>query len=142
DLPPAAVWRALHDTAHLGDMLPGLTHSRQTFHRGDSRGVHVRHGQGAVTAEYGLRLNYIEASRVLMFQVDDDQQSALRAGWGFMKVQPWGEGKPLLSFGILADVGTGMLSGALRPKIHEWMLRVPRTIMRYVEGEGRSRYTA
>lgn len=140
DQPPAVVWRALHDAGNLGAMLPGLTTSRQTSHQGTRRGVHVRHGQGAVSAEYGLRLNYIEASRVLMFEVDSSRESALRAGWGFMKVQSWGEGKTLLSFGILADVGTGMLSGALRPKIHEWMLQVPSTIKRYLEGEGRSRY--
>ncbi len=136
DVPPELAWRALHDAGRFGEMLPGASESRQTFHRGNDRGVFVRHGEGAVSAEYRLRLNYIEPSRVMMFQVDERSPGALRAGWGFLKVQPWSANRTLLSFGVLADVGDGMLAGALRPRVHSWMLRVPQTMKRFLENDG------
>jgi hypothetical protein len=55
-------------------------------------------------------------------------------------VRPFQNGRAILTFGILADVGTGLLAGVARPQIHEWMLRVPEIIKGYVEGSGRSRY--
>jgi len=41
---------------------------------------------------------------------------------------------------MMADVGTGIVSGALRPTLHEWMLKVPWTMKQYLEGSGRTRY--
>jgi hypothetical protein len=137
---PDLVWRALHDLDQFDEMLPGASEARETFRRGADRGVWVRHGRGALEASYHLRLNYIEASHVVMFQLDDRHPSALRAGWGFIKVQPYTRGRTLVSFGILADVGEGLIAGAMRPKVHGWMLRVPRTMKQYLEGEGRERY--
>jgi hypothetical protein len=140
DVAPELAWRALHDAGRFGEMLPGASESRQTFHRGNDRGVFVRHGRGAITAAYRLRLNYIEPSRVVMFQVDDSAPGALRAGWGFLRVQRFGSNQTLLSFGVLADVGDGMLAGALRPRVHDWMLRVPQTMKRFLEGDGQELY--
>ncbi len=137
---PDTVWRALQDLDEFDEMLPGASAARETFHRGADRGVWVRHGRGALQASYHLRLSYIDASRVVMFQLDDRHPSALRAGWGFIKVQPYPRGRTLVSFGILADVGEGLIAGAVRPKVHTWMLRVPRTMKHYLEGEGRERY--
>lgn len=138
---PELAWRALHDAARFGKMLPGASESRQTFHRGNDRGIVVKHGDGAVTASYRLRLNYIEPSRVLMFQVDDRSPGALRAGWGFLRIQRWTSTRTLVSFGVLADVGNGMLAGALRPRVHDWMLRVPRTMKRFLENDGVGLYS-
>ncbi len=142
DVSPDLAWRALHDARRFGAMLPGASESRQTFHRGNDRGVAVTHGSGAMTAAYTLRLNYIEASRVIMFQVDDRNPGALRAGWGFLKVQRWQSNRTLVSFGVLADVGDGMLAGALRPRVHSWMLRVPQTMKRFLEDDGLTLYGA
>ncbi|MBC7171585.1 MAG: SRPBCC family protein [Polyangiaceae bacterium] len=138
---PDLVWRALHDAARFGEMLPGATRSQQTFRRGNDRGLAVQHGTGALSASYELKLNYVEPTRVVMFQVDDQNPGALRAGWGFLKVRPWAGGdKTLVTFGILADVGDGMLAGALRPRVHEWMLRVPQTMKRFLERHGNAIY--
>jgi carbon monoxide dehydrogenase subunit G len=137
---PSTVWRALHDLDEFDEMLPGASRARQTFNRGTDRGVRVQHGNGAIDVSYHLRLNYIEASHVVMFRLDDRHPSAFRAGWGFIKVQSYSRGRTLVSFGILADVGDGIIAGALRPKVHRWMLRVPRTMKQYLEGEGRERY--
>lgn len=51
-----------------------------------------------------------------------------------------GRGKSLVAWGCMADVGSGVVTGVLRPVVHKWMLRVPQTIKKWVEGSGKSRY--
>ena len=50
-------------------------------------------------------------------------------------------GKTLLAYGVMADIGGGFLMGSMRDSVHEWMLRTPWMIKRFVEGSGRKIYS-
>jgi hypothetical protein len=63
----------------------------------------------------------------------------VRAAWGFYNLRPHGEGT-LLAFGIMADIGDGLLTALVRPQVHEWMMKVPWMVKRFVEGSGRKLY--
>jgi hypothetical protein len=38
-----------------------------------------------------------------------------------------------VSLAILADVGEGLIAGLVRKNVHEWMLRVPEQLKKFVE---------
>ena len=143
DMAPAKVWRALNDRAvYLKRMLPQTQRARQLRRRDNARTLRLTHEYGLVSASYAVTFTYDDPNKTIVFRLAPDLPRDLRAGWGFIRLRPWGDDgkKTLVSFGMMADVGTGIISGALRPTLHEWMLKVPWTIKQYLEGRGRRRY--
>ncbi len=139
DLPATTLWHALHDTGHLPDMLPKLDEARVIARNGSMRTVQFRHHYGPIHVAYALTMHYDESHRTIVFTLDNTRPSSLRAAWGFLAIKPYG-GRSLISFGIMADVGEGIISGLLRPQVHKWILRVPSTIKKFVEGRGHALY--
>lgn len=132
DVPPSEVWSALEHARDLGEMIPGDTTVRETFRAGNERGALVRHGDGPIEATYHVRLTFDARKRMLVFRLDESHPSRLRAGWGFVKLSAWSGGKTLIRFGALVDVGSGLVTGLMRPTLQRAMLAVPREIERYL----------
>ncbi len=140
DLPAEAVWRAVLDVYRYRHMLPKVSESRVIGGQPSAKLAFIRHHYGPVDVSYRLRLMFQESDRVMMFQLDDRHPHSIRAGWGFMRVRAYGNGKSVLSFGVMVDVGPGVLGNVVGARIHEWILKIPRTMKKYVEGRGRTRY--
>jgi len=140
DAPPDAVWEAVLDTARYPRFLPRVADATLVRDASGRRLVRIHHEQGPIEASYHVNIRFASARRMAQFRIDRSHPGAIRDGWGFFIVQPHGEGKSMVTFGIMADVGSGVVSGLLRPRVHEWMLRVPEQLRDYVEGSGRSRY--
>ncbi len=143
NLPPERIWRALNDRAgYLRRMLPATQSVRDIQRRGSIRTLRLTHEYGIVSASYAVTFTYDDTAKTIIFRLDETRPHDLRAGWGFIKLRPWGDDgdQTLIAFGMMADVGSGLISGALRPTLHEWMLKVPWTIKQYLEGSGRRRY--
>ena len=78
--------------------------------------------------------------RSLTFRVDETQPHGIRAAWGFYTVRAYPKGRALLVYGVMADIGDGLVTALMRSTIHEWMMKVPWMVKRFVEGDGRSLY--
>ena len=58
-------------------------------------------------------------------------------------MRPYADGKKtLLAYGVMADLDVGGIGAFLRDHMHEWLLKVPWTVKRFVEGSGRYIYKA
>lgn len=142
DAAPDVVWRALLDTKRYHRMMPQVLEARLVRARDNVRTVFLRQGEkGLVEAKYYLRVNVHESRRDITFSVDDElPHDVLRAAWGFYTVRPYREGKTLLAYGVMADIGGGLLANLVRSNVHDWMLRTPWMVKRFVEGSGRKLY--
>jgi ribosome-associated toxin RatA of RatAB toxin-antitoxin module len=136
---PEIVWRALLDTPHYPRMMPQVIEARLVATRDDQRTVFMRQGSaGLLEAKYHLKVKVDAVRRGLTFSVDERLPHEVVEGvWGFYNVQPYGERQTLLAYGVMADIRGGVLGGVLRGSMHEWMLRTPWMIKRFVEGSGR-----
>jgi ribosome-associated toxin RatA of RatAB toxin-antitoxin module len=140
DARPEVVWQALMDTPRYRRFMPRVLESKLVGQRGDVRTVFVRQGSELLDASYYMKVRVIEAQRDITFAIDDSRPHDLRAAWGFYAVRPYGPNRTLLAYGIMADIGGGIVTGMLRGTIHEWMLKVPWLVKRFVEGSGRWLY--
>ena len=143
DLPVDSVWRALNDhSRYYRHMLPQVAAAREVARNGNiDRVIQFRHDVGVVNAGYSLRFEYDATAKTVMFRLDPGRAHDIRAAWGFFRLQPRGQGQTLVSFGAMVDVGNGLISGALQSRLHEWVLKIPWTFKRYIEGSrARSRY--
>ena len=140
DLTPEQAWRAVKDKRLLRYMLPQVAASRVVTETATSATIEFSHRYGPISATYRLRFRYDEENHLVTFQLDEAHAGPLRAAWGFFKVRPHGD-HSLISFGAKVDIGSGLAISALRPTIHEWVLKIPLTMKWYVEGRGRRFFT-
>jgi ribosome-associated toxin RatA of RatAB toxin-antitoxin module len=139
DAAPDVVWTALLDTAHYPRFLPQLADARVVHDGGHTRTVFMQHA-GVLGPSYYLALKVDEAQRNISFRLDDRRPHDIRAAWGFYAVRPYAGDRTLLAYGVKADIGDGVVSAVLRSSTHEWMMKVPWMVKRFIEGSGRYLY--
>jgi ribosome-associated toxin RatA of RatAB toxin-antitoxin module len=140
DAAPDAVWRAVLDTPRYPRFIPIAVEAREVEHSENRRLVMLRHEQGPVELSYHVDVAVHSDRKTLQFRVDRTRPGDVSEGWGFLQVRPFGENQTIVTFGIFADVGSGMVAGFFRPRLHEWMMRVPSELRRYLESGGLTRY--
>lgn len=140
DAPPLVVWRALQDTERYSKMLPGVKRANLVAQQGSERCVYLRQGAWPFLRSYYAILRSDPTTRTLHFELDRERPHELNAGWGFARVQSYEASKTLMTFGVLADVGHGLLAAVGRSVVQTWMLKVPATVKRFLEHGGRDLY--
>jgi hypothetical protein len=134
DAGPDAVWDALLDTSHYGRMLPQVSEARLVHDTGDNRTLFVQHGHSLARTSYYLDVRLDPSRRGMTFHVDESRPRSIRAAWGFYTLRPYGVDKTLLVYGVMADIGDGLVLALIRPSVHEGMMKVPSLVKRFVEG--------
>jgi carbon monoxide dehydrogenase subunit G len=139
DATPEVVWRALLDTQHYHRMMPQVLEARLIGAQHNERTVYMRQGTDLLEAAYYLKVKVHEQQRDITFRIDDQRPHDLKAAWGCYTVRPYGH-RTLLAYGVMADIGGGLIASLMRDSVHEWMLKTPWMIKRFVEGSGRHIY--
>jgi hypothetical protein len=140
DARPEVVWQALLDTEHYDRMMPQVLEARLVDEDADRRTVFMRQGNPVLQTSYYLEVDIDRSSHAVRFSKDDSRPGNLRAAWGFYEVRAYGKDKALLTYGVMADPGDGLIGGLLRGTVHEWMMKVPWMMKRFIEGSGRYIY--
>jgi carbon monoxide dehydrogenase subunit G len=138
--PPKAVWQALRDIPRYPKLLPNVREARLVQEQEHRRVVHVRHGPRLFTIQYKLHMDFHEATQEIRFRVDHRRNRSQRGGHGKITVVPYVRNQAVIQFQVMADVGQGWIARILRPRLQEGLLRVPQSIKRYIEGDGRAFY--
>lgn len=141
DVPAETAWRALQDLPRYKRFIPLATESDVKGRHGDEIDLAIRQQWGPVDIRYVLQTTFDGDKKAMVFRLDHSQGHELRAGWGFLRVRPWKDGKTLVSFGAMVDIGDGVLVSVIRPAVRKDLLRIPTKFKRYVEGDGRELYS-
>jgi hypothetical protein len=137
---PEIVWRALLDSRHYRRVLPRILNARVVTKKPDQELIYIEQGTSIFQVSYYLRLAINTDRKDINFSVDEERPHTLKAGWGFYAVRPYDNNKTMLAYGVMADLGDGIFVSLIRASVHEWMLKVPHLIKRFVEGSGRKLY--
>jgi ribosome-associated toxin RatA of RatAB toxin-antitoxin module len=113
--------------------LPAVQEARLVESEGDSRDLFIRHELGFIHASYYVRAVHEPRHNRIRFRLDHDRPSSIRDAWGELRVTPYAGERSVVSLVIMSDLGEGMVVGLVRGQAHEWMLRVPEQIKRYLE---------
>jgi ribosome-associated toxin RatA of RatAB toxin-antitoxin module len=140
DSPPRVVWKALLDIQYYHRMLPRIIEVHRVVTKPSHLLIHVKQGTKFFHVTYYLNLNINSDRRDISFNVDENRPHTLRAGWGFYTVRPFGGDKTVLAYGVMADIGDSIFLSLVQDSVHEWMLKVPQMIKKFIEGSGRYIY--
>jgi carbon monoxide dehydrogenase subunit G len=138
--PVEEVWRAAREPSRYRDLLPQVDSVRVVDNQTNEAVVRIEHAFSILHAAYHLRIRFNASARDVSFELDSRRPNDVHSAHGFLTLSAW-PGDPnrtLVSWGILAAVDDGVIGGMVRPQLHDWMLRVPSTMRRFLEGPGRN----
>lgn len=131
--PPERVWRAMTEVRAYSRFLPAVEEARLVEQSGADQRLFIRHKMGFVSASYFVLATNDAQSLRVRFKLDRSRPSSIRDAFGELRVSPYPGGRSVVSLAILADVGEGLIAGLVRKNVHEWMLRVPEQLKKFVE---------
>lgn len=128
-----AVFGQVLDTEVYPRLIPSVVEARLVEDRGDRRVVYLRHEFSFVSAEYHANVRIERDAHTVHFDLDPNRPHDVRAGRGFITVDPYRGDESIVTWGVLADPGSSILSGLFGTVIRDWILKVPWCIRGHVE---------
>ncbi len=131
--PAANVLVALSSVEALPQALPRTKTARLIDVRGSEARVELVQGKGALEAAYTVRLERVPGRSELRFWLDPSRPHDIEDVFGFFRVEPFGEGRSLVTVAAAVDLGSGVASLFFSDAVERTVLSAPRHIRDYVE---------
>jgi len=128
--PVAAVLSALSNVDTLPQALPHTKSARLIDVRGGLARVELVHGGGTT---YTVRIERSAQRSELRFWLDSSRPHDIDDVFGFFRVEPFGEGKSLVTVAAALDLGLGFTSLFFSDAVERSVLSTPGQIRNYVE---------
>lgn len=141
DASPNQLLSLFDDMEAYRRVLPKTKQAKLVGREGDDRLVELVQGNSIVSAEYTIRVRTDAAARETRFWLDPSRPHSIDDAWGFFRISPFasenGEPRVLLTYGVMVDVGPGLVRELFEEKVRAAMLAVPQGVRRYVVGARR-----
>ncbi|MBS2017044.1 MAG: hypothetical protein JST00_29420 [Deltaproteobacteria bacterium] len=139
DGPPGQLLALFDDMDAYRRVLPKTRQAKLVGRDGDDRLVELVQGNALVSAEYTIRVRIDDAAHEARFWLEPSRPHSIDDAWGFFRLSPFvserGEPGVLLTYGVMVDVGPGLVRELFEEKVRAAMLGVPQQVRRYfVEG--------
>jgi hypothetical protein len=131
--PAAAVLSALSNVETLPQALPNTKSARLIDVRGGLARVELVHGGGTTYTVHIQRTATACCRSELRFWLDSSRPHDINDVFGFFRVEPFGEGKSLVTVAAALDLGSGLTSLLFSDAIERRVLSTPGRIREYVE---------
>lgn len=131
--PRERVWETLLDASLYPRLIPAVDRAEVLEARDDRRWMHLRHTYLFVSVGYHATVTLDRERYTITFELDRSRPSDIRDGRGFISLDRHGEDETIVTWGVRADVGSGILTGVFAAVIHDWILRVPHCVRGQLE---------
>lgn len=128
DAPPADVAALLDDAEALQKVLPRTKDAHFAGSIDGDRLLEVTQGNALVQATYTVRIRR-EPSEA-RFWLEPSLPHGIDDAWGFFRWQAWSDNQTLLTYGILVDVGPGILRDFFEDRFRAALMSVPQHVRR------------
>jgi hypothetical protein len=88
--------------------------------------VEVTHGNALLQVSYTVRVH--REGSIVRFWMDPSRAHGIMDVWGFFRTQPFEGGRTLVTYGILIDMGPGLLRDLFENRVRELALTVPQRV--------------
>jgi carbon monoxide dehydrogenase subunit G len=130
--PIERVWRTVNDPQAYTRLIPSLDRVRVVEDRADRRLLYMHHSYGIGETEYHVVMRVDEGEHALRFDLDESRPHDMRAGRGFIHLTAY-RGHTIVSWGMLADAGGGLIMQLFAGVLNDWLLLPPRCVRDEIE---------
>jgi hypothetical protein len=113
----------LDDVRSWRRFLPKTRDAQYAGSAGRDALVEITHGSALVKVAYTLRVH--RDGNVVRFWMDPSRPHDIEDAWGFFRAEPMPDGRTLMTYGILIDMGDGLLRDMFEDRVRELALEVP-----------------
>jgi hypothetical protein len=113
----------LDDVQNWRGFLPRTRDVRLVANEGAESLVEITHGSGLLKVAYTLQV--LRDGNLVRFWVDRGRPHDIEDAWGFFRAEPLPRGQTLLTYGVLIDIGPGLLRDLFENRVYELALAVP-----------------
>jgi hypothetical protein len=138
DARPGDLERLLADVKDWQRFLPKTKDARRVGTAGGDPLVEVTHGSSLLQVSYTVRVH--REGDVLRFWMDPSRPHDIEDVWGFFRTQPIQHDRTLVTYGILIDMGPGVLRNLFENRVRELALTVPQRVRGLLLERGTSAY--
>jgi hypothetical protein len=85
--------------------------------------IEVTHGTAVLQAGYTMRVR--RSGRSIRFWMDPDYPHDIEDAWGFVRTEDAPDGRTLVVYGVLIDMGPGLMRDLFEEKVRDAALTVP-----------------
>jgi hypothetical protein len=107
-------------------VLPEIRSTRAAGTAGDDPLIEVTHGNAIIQATYTMRVH--RDARSARFHLEPRRRHDIEDVWGFLRAEPLADGRTVLTYGVLIDMGPGLLRNLFEDRVRETALTVPERI--------------
>jgi hypothetical protein len=130
DQPATDLARLLDDVHVWQRILPRTRSARVVAGAGRDELVELTNGTALVQATYTMQLR--RDGRVVRFWVDPTRRHDIEDAWGFVKAEPMAHGRTLVTYGVLIDLGPGIVRDLFEDGVRKLALSVPDRLRSFV----------
>ncbi len=130
--PIETVWATVADPSAYVRLIPSLDEVRVVEDRGDTRVLYMHHSYAIASTAYHAVMRFDAERHEMRFELDRSRPHDVRAGRGFLSLSPY-RGDTRVAWGMLADVGAGVVQEVFGPFLNQWLLLPPRCLRDEVE---------
>ena len=116
----------LDDVSSWRRFLPRARDSERVGESGGDTLVAITHGSSLLQVSYTLRVH--REGSLVRFWLDRGRPHDIDDAWGYLRATPMPHGRTLLTWGILVDMGPGLLRDLFEDKVQAQALRVPERV--------------
>ncbi len=130
------------DVAAYARVLPKTKTATLVGRNGPDTFVELHQGNAFVDTAYTIRLRRSPTPNELRFWLDPTKPHSIENAWGFFRYEPFtdasGAPRVLLTYGVLVDLGPGIVRDLFEERVRGAMLAVPARVRAYLtSGAGR-----
>lgn len=134
----AEVAALFDDVSAYQKVLPKTKGARKVGTDGGDTLVELVQGNALYEATYTIRVR--RSTRELRFWLEPTRPHEIDDAWGFFRMEPFvsanGEERVLLTYGVLVDVGPGIVRELFEERVRAAMLSVPQLVQRHLARRG------
>jgi hypothetical protein len=137
---PEVVWRAMQDIDSFPNIFPRTLDTEVISDRGSRKVVKMTQGTSLIAISFYVLYRFDEEARKISWEMIQDQPHDLDDTRGYWQVEAYGEGKSLVTYVNVINIGQGAVLALFSGAIQNGLLGVPANLRTWVEGPNGSRY--
>ncbi len=143
DAAPEELSELFGDVSAYARVLPRTKSAVLVGRNGPDTFVELHQGNALVDAAYTIRLRRSDAGNEVRFWLDPTKPHGIANAWGFFRYEPVidaeGVSRVLLTYGVLVDLGEGIVRDLFEERVRGALLGVPARVRAYLTSDARRR---
>ena len=128
------LWVMSNEVESYRHVLPETKSVRRvTSLKGPDLFVELSQGRGPFGFKYTIRIRKEPATRTIRFWIEPRRSHDIEDIFGYFRFEPAGEGRSLLVYGILLNLGPGLTRDLFEERVRGVMLSVPDRVRAYLK---------